>query len=138
MKLSDIKVDAAAVEAGRWVDNIPEMGDLRLKVRGIPNAAYRRLTDTLLRAIPRNKRIGGAIDPDERDRVTAECLVETVLLDWDGISDDDGKPLPYSRETARRLLTDPAFSRFNTAVVWAASIVGEQEAEQEDEEEKNS
>lgn len=129
MKLNDAKIDAVKFEQGAWVDNIPEMGDLRLKVRGINNADWRRLQQTLYEAVPRNKRIGGRIDPDEQDRITTSCLLSACLIDWENVEDDDGQPLAYSKTAATKLLNDPAMRRFRDSVVWAANVVGEQGAE---------
>lgn len=131
MKLSSLKIDADKIEGGDWIDNIPDMGDLRLKVRGIQNASYRRMQSKLFDAVPRAKKQGGRVDPDEMDRITSQCLAATVLIDWDGIEGENGEPLPYSKEQASQLLTDPNFRRFRDAVIWAASQVGEDEAEGE-------
>ncbi|KQT13994.1 hypothetical protein ASG40_19400 [Methylobacterium sp. Leaf399] len=138
MKLSSLKVDAAKIEGGAWVGNIPEMGDLRLKVCGLQNARYRRLQSKLTDAIPRAKRQGGRIDPDEMDRVTAICLRETVLMDWSGLENEDGSPLSYSKEVAGEYLTKPEFRRFREAVIYAASVVGEDDAEADKADEGNS
>jgi hypothetical protein len=40
MDLKSIKTDTKLVEAGRWVDEIPNMGDLRLNVRGMTSKLY--------------------------------------------------------------------------------------------------
>ncbi|HEX2554251.1 MAG TPA: hypothetical protein VHL98_11145 [Microvirga sp.] len=127
MKLNDITVDAVKIEAGAWIGDIPEMGDLRLHVRGINNADYRRMQTKLLDAVPRAKRQGGRVDPDEQDRVTNQCLVATVLLGWENFEDQDGS-IPFSREKARELLSDPRYRRFRDAVIWAAVAVGEAQA----------
>jgi hypothetical protein len=126
MKLSDITVDAERLEKGAWVDNIPDMEGLRLKVRGANNVDWRRLQSRLLDAVPRKKRLGGRLDPDEQDRITASCLLNTCLMDWDGLEGDDGNPLPYSKEWADKLIKEPEYRRFRDAVIWAASIVAEE------------
>ncbi|MDP4024461.1 hypothetical protein Q8W71_17690 [Methylobacterium sp. NEAU 140] len=131
MKLSALKVDADKIEAGEWVGDIPEMGDLRLRVRGLQNAGYRRLQSRLIDAVPRSKKQGGRVDPDELDRITSTCLASTVLLDWAGLEDEGGAPLPYSKETATEFLTNPAFRRFRDAVLYAATVVGDAGAETE-------
>ncbi|WP_210482753.1 hypothetical protein [Microvirga antarctica] len=125
MKLTSLKIDTEKLETGAWVDTIPEMGELRLHVRGLNNADYRRHQAKLLEAVPRAKRVGGRIDPDEQDRIVSLCLLNTVLLDWDGLTDDDDKALPYSRDMAQTLLVDPAYRRFRDAVIWAAGVVAE-------------
>lgn len=129
MKISDVKIDATKFEHGAWVDNIPEMGNLRLKVRGINNASWRRLQATMIAAVPRAKKIGGRIDPEEQDRITATCLRKACLLDWENLENDDGAPIPYSDEVAGKLLTDPATQRFRDAVSWAANTVADEDAE---------
>ncbi len=127
MKLSSIEVDPDKIEQGQWIGNIPEAGDLQLKVRGLQNADFRRLQGKLVEAVPRAKKVGGRLDPDEQDRVTNQCLAATVLLDWRGLEDDNG-PIPFSKEKARELLMDPRYRRFREAVIWAASVVGEEQA----------
>ena len=127
MKLSSIEVDPDKIEQGQWIGNIPEDGDLELKVRGLQNADFRRLQGKLVEAVPRAKKVGGRLDPDEQDRVTNQCLAATVLLGWRGLEDDNG-PIPFSKEKARELLMDPRYRRFREAVIWAASVVGEEQA----------
>lgn len=138
MKLSSLKIDADKVEAGAWVKNIPEMGDLELKVSGLQNARYRRMQARLIDAIPRAKRQGGRVDPEEMDRVTSICLRDTVLLDWRGLENEDGTPMAYTKEAAAEYLTKPEFRRFREAVIYAATVVGEDEAEGEKADEGNS
>lgn len=129
MKLNETKIDVSRFEGGAWISDIPEMGDLRLKVRGINNADWRRLQQKLFEATPRAKRPGGRIDPDEQDRITTSCILSTCLLDWENVEGDDGQPLPYSIQAATKLLNDPAMRRFRESVIWAATVVGEQVAE---------
>ena len=56
MKLSEIKVDATAVESGEWIGDIPEMGNLRLLVRGLNNSDYKLMSSKLYAATPRADR----------------------------------------------------------------------------------
>lgn len=126
MKLSEMKVDPQKIEQGDWVDDIQEMAGLRLKVRGAGNADWRKLQSRLLSAVPRNRRVGGNLDPAEQDRIMSILLRDACLLDWDGLEDDEGKPLPYSKEQAAKLLTDPQYAKFRDAVIWAANVVADQ------------
>lgn len=137
MKMSELKIDTAKVEQGDWVDKIPEMQGLRLKVRGSNNKDWRRLQGRLLDAVPRKKRVGGRLDPDEQDRITSTLLLSACLLDWDGLEGDDGQPLPYSKEKANEFLTDPQYGKFREAVVWAATVVAEQQETEREEDTKN-
>jgi len=133
MKLSAVKVNTVAIDQGRWIGpsteyQIPEMGDLELKVRGMDNADYRALYAKLVRGLDRSAKIGGMIDPAAADRIVSQCLLETVLLDWRNLSDDDGKPIKYSKGQAEPLLNEPEYRRFRDSVVWAALIVGDEAA----------
>ncbi len=127
------EIDLEKLEQGDWVDNIPEMGELRLKTRGANNKDWRRMQNRLLSAVPRQKKVGG-LDPDESDRITAILLRETALLDWEGILAPDGTPLKFSKAQANEYLTNPKYGgKFLSAALFAANIVAEQqEADAED------
>jgi hypothetical protein len=133
MKLSDITLDAERQENGAWVEEIPELEGVKLLVRGINNSDWRRLQAKLIEAIPRKKRLVGRIDTDEQDRIQSTCLLNACLLDWDGLEEDDGKPIPYSKELARKLLFESSWRKFRDGVVWAANIVAEQTSEDQKE-----
>lgn len=135
MKIEIIDVDA--LENGDWVENIPDMGALRLKTRGTNNRSWRRMQQKLIAATPRSKKVGG-FDPDESDRITAILLRETALLDWEGVDGPDGKPLPFSKEQANEYLTNPKYGRkFLIAATYAADNVAEQKQEEIEEDSKN-
>lgn len=147
MKLSQAVVNVAAQEQGAWVGEkygtpIPELGDLCLKVRGLGNADFRKLQNRLVDAVPRKKRIGGRVAPDEQDRITVICLRDCCLLDWenvegDGVVGEVGKPVPYDKKAADMLLSDPRYSRFRDGVLWATGVVGDTEAAEHDDNVKN-
>lgn len=137
MKLAAIKMNLAKVEEGIWIDNIPDMGDLRLKVRPIGNPDYRRVYSQLFKAVPRSQKRGGEVDFDVSQQITARALADTVLLDWDGIEDDNGKPLPYSPETAKKLLLDPELTAFRDAVAWAGNVAADEATGNAEEDAKN-
>lgn len=110
----------AAAEQGAWVSDIPELAGVRLKVRGAQNKDWRRMAQRLINAVPRSKRINGVLDPDEADRVSAAILLNTGLLDWEGIEGDDGQPIPYDKKKAAQYL---AGERFRAGVQYACEQV---------------
>lgn len=125
MKLNHIRVDAKAAEAGQWIGHIPDMSDLELEVRGIYSASARNLRNKLFRALPAHVRNApDGIPADVADAIEAQVLHQAVLLNWRNLSGDDGKPLPYDRDLALQLLTNPDFIFFREAVSWAASRAG--------------
>lgn len=126
MKLSALKVDTTNTQ-GRWIDKIPGVGDLRLKVRPAGNADHRRRLDELTRAVPRSERLRG-LAPAMQAEVEAEAILDAVLFGWENMEGDgtvgaSDQPLPFDRETAKILLTDPAYQMFRDAVDWAANAV---------------
>jgi hypothetical protein len=63
-----------------WVENIPDLPGIRIKVRGSNNSDYRALEAKLVREIPRAERIEG-VSPKEQDRIAGQLLLQTVVLD---------------------------------------------------------
>lgn len=129
MEISNLKRSAVKVADGDWVRDIPQMGDLALKVRGIGYEAYKQTMARKLRAIPSKERERDG-NPSEAalHRARGEALHEHVLLDWDGLT-DSGKKLEYNSETALVWLTSPEFEDFHYAVVYAAGVVGKESKE---------
>jgi hypothetical protein len=125
MKLSDIAVNPVLIEQGDWVDNLPDMPGVRIKARGLGNADYRKLEARLIREIPRARRLEG-LAPTDQDRILGRLLLETVVLDVEGLEDDSG-PVTYSRQLGEQLLLDPEFQRFRAAAATAADIVAQRQ-----------
>lgn len=124
MKLSSIKTDLRLVESGAWVGDIPGLEDLYLKVRPAGTVDAQRAYNKAKAGIPRAKRMTG-IDPADERAAMDESLIHAVLIDWSGLEDESGKPIPYSQELARQLITDPTTEAFREGVVWASMVVRE-------------
>lgn len=123
MDISTLKRNSAAVSAGQWVDDIPGMGDVRLRVRGLSSPVVVATRGRKERKAPRDQRErDGSLKPEFGLILFGEVLHEAVLLDWDGLT-DKGAAVPYSAEIAQAWLTDPDFAFFADAVVYAAQIV---------------
>lgn len=123
MKRGAIRMNSRAIARGEaaWIDGIPGMEDLRLKVRAMGNDDFQRRYDELSRAIPRTERDSmGRLSPEQDRRLTARIYCDTILCDWAGFTEDDGTPVPFSTEEARTILDDPDFADFAAAVGWAA------------------
>lgn len=129
MDIQDLRKDVAASTEGQWVDEIPGMGELRLRVRGENSPKVAALRARKLRAVPKNKRDrSGAPAFEEMMRVTSEVLHEAVLLDWDGLT-NGGDPVAYDADLAKGWLSNPDFQQFADAVAWASQAVANGEAE---------
>lgn len=124
MDISTIKVDTDAIENGAWVTDIPEMGDVSFKVRGASSKAFTEHMAALSKKIPRSQRDRrGNPLPEVARGLMVDGIVDVLLLDWKGLT-ENGKPLPFSKDRARKLLSDPAFAPLRNAVNWAVSSVG--------------
>lgn len=111
------------IDQGDWVSEIPNMGDVKLKVLGLGSMQYRTAQEAKYRKVPSNLRDrNGTPNTDERMRITTELLYEVVLLDWSGMS-NKGEPVKYSKDLAKLWCTTPRYRRFADAVVWASQQV---------------
>lgn len=138
MEVSSIERDVSGIAAGQWIDDIPNMDNLRLKVRGLSCAAARTFRERKERKVGRDGRDrDGTILPAKRDAILSEVLLEVVLLDWDGVTNKK-EPVPYSKEQAKLFLTDPRYTTFQDAVTWAALVVDRGVKEAQEDLEKNS
>jgi hypothetical protein len=138
MEITLTKVDNSAIqsESGVWQDDLPELGDIAVCVRGLNNKQYRLKFEAMIRALPPSKRRNGAVDPIERDRLTGLCMLEHVLIDWKNVL-LNGVLTPYSKEQAKIFLTDPDYQKFRDGVFVAATRVGEISEEDSAATEKN-
>jgi hypothetical protein len=143
VSLSKLRAEQARVVRGAWVNGVSHgLGDdVRLLVRGRWNPDFRALHAKLQAAVPNSKKVrtefGLEISPAESDRIITECLCE-ALLGWEGLREtDDGEPIPYSKEKARELLTDPDLVPFRDAVLVATMQVAKEGKEQFEADAKN-
>lgn len=106
LKLSDFSYDAKLAEEGVWVE-IGEGASLKLAKLG--NTKNRKLINDLKKPY-RSFEISKKDLPDDVvKRITIKSVAETVLLDWKGIVDDDGKEIPFSIAAAAEALAIDAF-----------------------------
>jgi hypothetical protein len=128
MKLNDIRETSRKIEHGAWVSNLPNLPGISVKVRGAFNSDYNRMLGKLR----------SELGPEEwksdevQDGIETTLLVETILIDWDGIED-----APYSKETAQQLLSDPDFAILKRAINFASSNVAREGRETLGEDAKN-
>lgn len=48
--------------------------------------------------------------------ITADALADIVVINWSGIQDENGVDIPYSKEKAHEIFTDPAYAEFKELV----------------------
>lgn len=102
MKISAFRTDENLEVEGVWVD----LGDGgKVKVARLGNPQHRKVSQALGR--PHQAQIrAGRLKPEVAEKLGIQATAQAILLDWEGIEDDDGKLIPYSQEKALELLTE--------------------------------
>jgi len=135
MKITDVKVDVDKENAGDWVQS-PQFPELWVKVRSIHNADFRRAMQEETRKT-RRKYGKQPVPVDVEEKVMGRAIVDHILLDIQGLEDENDDPIEYDREFGLKIMTDPAYRNLSDLVVWAANIVGEQMSDEIEEDVKN-
>lgn len=100
MRFSEYQTDPALEEEGVWIRL--RKGDAEVLVARAGNSQH----EALLRRLKKRhgQRFRGELPDDIVEEIATEAIARTILLDWKGIEDDDGNPIPYSSDKARELL----------------------------------
>jgi len=113
MKFSTFATDLDLEENGVWVD----FGDgASCKIARVGNPEYKKILRELLKPF-QNKHSRKNIS--EEDWLDINCKVEskTILLDWKGWEDDNGKAIKYSEKNAFDMLHGLKDFRSNVMLV---------------------
>ena len=125
------KTDKDAESEGVWED----IGEgFRVKVARSNNPHHQRVAENLMRPY-RRQIANGSLSNDKLTEITVKAMSEALLLDWEGLEIDD-KPVPYSRETAHKLLTE--YKDFREEVAELAQSIELFRSSEIEEAEKNS
>jgi hypothetical protein len=105
MKISAFRTDRTRENQGVWV----EIGDgAKLKIARLNNERYKQAF--LEHSKPYKVQVRtGTMSEELAGRILRDCFADAILLDWEGLQDDDGNAIEYSRERAAELLAIPDF-----------------------------
>ena len=84
-----------------------DYGDFKIKVAraGGSNAAFQKALTSKIR--PYKRQIdAGTIPDDVAEKLFLDVYAESVVLGWEGVTDENGNPLPFSKENAVKLFSD--------------------------------
>jgi len=101
---------------GQWFPLILIEG-AHVKVARAGNPAYKKALKRLYKPYTKQLRRGKDVAPEVEDRIQINLLVDTLLKDWKGLPGEDGKEVPYSKETAKLLLTDPELKELKEEII---------------------
>jgi hypothetical protein len=126
-KLSSLRVDLKRENEGDWID-IPGT-EIRLKVRGFNYGPY-KAAKTQVDLKNQQQYFNKKKDlPDEKlFKINGQLYLDYILLDWDGVAEDDGSLIPFSR--AEEYILDPAFRILHEYIRFAGGEIGEINVEQ--------
>lgn len=116
----------ADLSEGDWVDEIPDMDGIRLKVRSTNYKPFRVATAGLARRS--GKKLNTDNGLNDFNIATGKPLAEHILLDWDGVK-ENGKPLKFDAAKALAILTaEDDFgigAKFRRGVEWAGDQIAD-------------
>lgn len=120
----------ADLNSGEWVDDLPELEGVRVRVRSTNFKPYKAAIAGLARRTGKKLRTDqGVINFSV---ASGKALAEHILLEWDGVT-ENGKPLKYDPKKALAILTaDDDFGigdAFRRAVEWAGDSLADKIAE---------
>jgi hypothetical protein len=97
VRIATKKEDVTKEIDGAWIQYQDDGSRLLIARMGNPKnrKAYDRAQGRFKGKARKNR-----LTPDDRIEITSRCLAASILLDWEGINDMDGKPLEYSEEMA--------------------------------------
>jgi len=132
MKISKLKTDSDLEVNGVWVD----IGDgAEILVARIENPRYKERLRTLGKQY-RHTMTRGMLPIEVQEELLYQTASETILLDWKGITDDDGKNIKYSQKKAYELLKE--VRDFRDIVFEISETMNAYQREVEEEDSKNS
>lgn len=130
-------VDVDTIDKGTWIELGAEFPGVEIHARGFSSKDAKALYDRLRRECPRKDRMAnGQVSEEANDRMMKRVIIEKCLIDWRGFS-SGGKPLAYSKDTARSLLDEPKARRIAVAIIQAVGAIDDTRATVDEDAEKN-
>ena len=123
MKLSQLQVDVDLATGGTWCDFAR---GVRFLIASTGSHKFKRA------------RFLAEDDPSDRDpnalynKSMLRAIAEHVWLGWEGLDDEDGKPIPYSPEKAYEILCNPGYFQVLDFVLAKAQDVEQFKAKAQD------
>lgn len=122
IKLNSLRADLRRENDGDWVE-IPDLPGVRLKVRGAAYGPYQAAKSVVEGRWARQYGTRKPVPIDISLRENGRLYADYILLGWDGFD------IEYSEDTARDVLTDPAYRDLHDHIRYAMQTVAATEAE---------
>lgn len=126
-----------AVE-GKWFD-LSMLDGVKVKVAKSGNPNYEKLAQKLYKPYQDQIRRKITLSESVTKRITTELIVNTLLMDWQGMpGEQEGTEAPFSKELARELLDDPELKEIREEILNFSDNFAAYQLESDEEKEKNS
>lgn len=113
-----------------------DLGDgLSVTITRLKNPQFRKMYANLTKPYERQMR-QNTLSEEIQNKILTQCLIETVVMNWSGLTLDD-KEIPYSKENAYKILSDPELADFRDLIVDLAGDAQNFREELLEESEKN-
>lgn len=114
--LKAIRLDTAAMDSGVWSTfyTDPETRkSIRVKLISSTSVLFSRAISKMTKARAQEiKRLHGNLPAEEIEKIQREAVGSVLIVDWEGIEEDDGTVIPFSREKAIEFMTDRSYTEF--------------------------
>ena len=137
MKLSESKLNLAAIDTGVWIKDPADDEGFAVLVKGRRSKDYQRAQGAAL-AKARKASRKREIDVATLQQMDSELVGKYCLLDWKNLVDDNGQIIPYTSELAKKLMEDREYGLFQEFVKYAVDRVDENDLEDVEEIKGNS
>lgn len=116
MKLNALKQNVDKEQSGVWVEY--EGTEVSFLIARMNNPRY---TEKIRKATKVGRGMRFRKAEDVTDKLVLEAVAETILLDWKGLEDESGKPIPFSTSAAMEILSDPQYRDVYNFILMFAS-----------------
>lgn len=112
--INKIKTDSQKEIQGVWTDFAE---GIRLKIARARNPAYKKSIRDLTEPHQIKEIREDKLMLEDLDELLKQVRAKTILLGWENIEDEAGKPIEYSPEQALAFFNDPELHDFYTFVI---------------------
>lgn len=92
-------------ETGGVILDLGDSGKFNIARAGGSNKRYQQSLERGMRPYRKSFQ-QGTLSDEVASKVLLDAFLDSVLLGWDGVTGEDGNVLPFSKENARKLMTD--------------------------------
>ena len=102
---TDTNTEQSGVVLELGLNTQGQMMGIRIARAGGANTTYEKRMETLVKPYKRQIQ-NELLDKETMLGLVKEAYVDTIILDWENMEDENCQPLPYSKAACRKLIDD--------------------------------